>query len=112
MQRIKSYALATTFLAVAGTASAQSDRLEEGRQAFERHCSECHDNPATDAPTAGDKGDWANRSKLWEAVLSEHAKKGYLEMPARGGAEDASDYEVQAAAEYMLTISHPDLPHD
>ena len=110
MQRIRSYALATTFLALAGTASAQSDRLE-GLTVGARGPTRAPE-AAPDAPTAGDEGDWANRSKLWEAVLSEHAKKGYLEMPARGGAEDASDYEVQAAAEYMLTISHPDLPHD
>lgn len=112
MYRIMSHALATTLLALAGTVSAQSDRLEEGRQAFDRHCSECHENPATEAPTAGDTSDWENRSKLWEAVLSEHAQKGYLKMPAQGGAEGATEYEVKAATEYMLTLSHPDLPHD
>ena len=112
MQRIMFSATATLLLAVTGNAQAQSDRLEAGRQAFNKHCSECHENPASGAPEAGKQTDWENRSELWEAVLLEHAKKGYLEMPARGGSEDASDYEVGAAAEYMLTITHPEMPHD
>ena len=33
-------------------------------------------------------------------------------MPAKGGDEDASDYDVEAAAEYMLTITHPELLAD
>jgi cytochrome c5 len=112
MHRIMSPALLTTLLVVAGNATAQTERLEEGRLAFEKHCSKCHENTATDAPTARDAGDWEERSELWEAVLFEHAQKGYLEMPAKGGAGDASDYEVEAAAEYMLTITHPEMPHD
>jgi cytochrome c5 len=107
-----SHALATTLLALASTAFAQSDRLEEGRLAFAEYCSGCHENPATNAPTAGEKRDWADRSQLWEAVLFEHAQKGYLEMPAKGGAEEATDYDVEAAAEYMLTVTHPEMPHD
>ncbi len=112
MHRIMTRATLTVLLSVAGTASAQSERLAEGRQAFEKHCSECHENPATDAPTARDESDWEDRSKLWEAVLFEHAQKGYLKMRAKGGAEDASEYDVEAAAEYMLTVSHPEMPHD
>ncbi len=112
MCNLRYHALAIALLAVAGTASAQSDRLEEGRLAFDKHCAQCHENTATEAPTAGDKGDWTSRSQLWEAVLFEHAEKGYLEMPPKGGAMDATDYEVEAAAEYMLTVTHPEMPHD
>ena len=112
MHRIMTPAMVALLLSVAGTATAQSERLEEGRLAFEKHCSECHENPATEAPTAREEGDWADRSKLWEAVLFEHAQKGYLKMPAKGGAEDATNYDVEAAAEYMLTVTHPEMPHD
>lgn len=104
--------LICSLTALTGQAAPPSERLEDGRQAFEKHCRKCHDNPASGAPAASDKGDWENRSQLWQAVLTEHAKEGYLEMPARGGAQGASDYEVEAATEYMLTISHPEMPHD
>jgi cytochrome c5 len=42
------------------------------------------------------------------AVLEEHAKDGYLAMPARGGEPGLCDLDVSAAAEYMLTLTHPD----
>jgi cytochrome c5 len=112
MSKLRPHTLATALLVLAGTAFAQSERLEEGRAAFDKHCKACHENTEAKAPTAGDADDWKNRSQLWQAVLFEHAEKGYLEMPPRGGAMDATDYEVEAAAEYMLTITHPDLPHD
>ena len=35
-----------------------------------------------------------------------------LDMPPKGGADIASNYEVKAAAEYMVTITHPQMPHD
>jgi cytochrome c5 len=33
-------------------------------------------------------------------------------MPARGGDARMSEYDVDAAVEYMLTITHPELPRD
>lgn len=93
-------------------AAAESERLEDGRMAYEYLCAECHDSGKMGAPVSGQSGDWSGRSPLWEAVLFEHAEKGYMKMPARGGTEDASEYDVQAASEYLLTISHPELPGD
>ena len=55
---------------------------------------------------------WADRSALWEAVLFEHAKKGYFDMPAHGLDGRFSDEEIAAAAQYMLEITHPDRPRD
>ncbi len=49
-----------------------------------------------------------DRSESWVAVLEEHAKEGYLAMPARGGDPGLSDHEVSAAAEYMLTQTLPE----
>ena len=48
----------------------------------------------------------------WEAVLFEHARKGYLAMPAGGGDARLSDYDIKVAAEYMAQRSNPDLPKD
>lgn len=64
------------------------------------------------APVAGDAADWGSRSRLWDAVLLDHAITGYLEMPARGGRADLPDEVVKSAAEYMLRMTFPDMPHD
>jgi cytochrome c5 len=64
------------------------------------------------APIVGDAAYWKGRSTLWQAVLMEHAKKGYYDMPARGGRSDVSDAMIDAATEHMLSITFPDLPKD
>ena len=42
----------------------------------------------------------------------EHAENGFIKMPARGDAEYATDYDVSTAAEYMLTLTHPEMAPD
>ena len=94
------------------TLTAGSERLEDGKKSYEAICASCHEAGADGAPVTGNREDWEDRSHLWEAVLFEHAEKGYIKMPARGASDYATDYDVQTAAEYMLTITHPDLPRD
>ena len=89
-----------------------SERLEDGRRAYVAVCASCHDKGINGAPITGRTEDWSGRSRLWEAVLFKHANRGYLDMPAKGGRPELSDYEVDAAAEYMLTVSFPNLPED
>ncbi|MEP5569150.1 MAG: c-type cytochrome [Halioglobus sp.] len=101
--------LALLFLT--GTAGA-SERLDDGKRMYEKVCSSCHETGVEGAPIVGNKEDWSDRSDLWEAVLVEHAEKGFVKMPAKGNAEYASDYDVSAAAEYMLTLTHPEMKHD
>ena len=79
-----------------------------GQQAYEQACASCHDEGVDGAPRTGDPEAWADRSMLWEAVLFEHAKKGYLEMPARGGSPELPDLSVSQALEYMLLETFPD----
>lgn len=81
-----------------------------GKQAYEKVCAECHEDGLDGAPKTGDQAAWAGRSWLWEAVLFEHAKDGYLSMPAKGGEESLDDATVEMAAEYMLTKTFPDAP--
>jgi len=99
-------------LAITSSYVAASERLDDGQAAYKQHCGECHDSGEQGAPVTNNPQDWVNRSRLWDAVLLEHAEKGYLKMPAKGGAENASEYDVKAAAEYMVTVTHPDMPHD
>ncbi|WP_162845978.1 c-type cytochrome [Seongchinamella sediminis] len=106
-------AVAVTALMVASALSAaSSERMEDGKRAYELICARCHQAGVDGAPVVGQKDDWADRSHLWQAVLTRHAEKGYLKMPARGDATHATDYDVGAAAEYMLTITHPEMTAD
>ena len=91
---------------------ANSEREKDGVEAYRAHCASCHETGTNDAPSIQNPKDWAGRSNLWEAVLFEHASKGYLKMPAKGGDPTMSEYEVNTAAEYMLNITHPDFLRD
>lgn len=83
-----------------------------GESAYNEYCAGCHETGMLNAPVAGDALDWGARSRLWDAVLLDHAITGYLEMPARGGRMDLPDDVVKSAAEYMLRMTFPDMPHD
>jgi len=83
-----------------------------GEAAYLEHCAVCHETGMLGAPRESEPLDWQARSNLWQAVLMEHAKTGYFEMPARGGKMDLPDEVVEAAAEYMLEQTFPDRPED
>ena len=83
-----------------------------GQEAYEMACARCHDTGVDGAPVTRNPADWENRSHLWQAVLMEHARDGYLDMPAKGGDTNLPDMTVSAAAEYMLEITFPNLPAD
>ncbi|NIV16819.1 MAG: hypothetical protein GWN47_00065 [Woeseiaceae bacterium] len=83
-----------------------------GADAYEQVCARCHEQGVNGAPRTGVAEDWAGRSPLWEAVLFEHAKKGYKDMPAKGGEEWLSDDMVEKAAEHMLRQVTREPPPD
>lgn len=80
-----------------------------GKEAYDQVCAGCHEEGLDGAPRTGDREAWTGRSWLWEAVLFEHAKSGYMTMPAKGGEEGLDDVMVEMAAEYMLTRTFPDV---
>jgi cytochrome c5 len=86
--------------------------LELGRDVYQWACAACHAEGLDGAPRTGDRAAWSDRSELWSAVLLEHAKQGYLEMPAKGGHPYLSERAVQAAAEYMLGETFPEKLRD
>ena len=94
----------------AGTSGA--DEPINGEAAYLEHCAGCHETGMLGAPREGNPADWEGRSKLWQAVLMEHAKTGYFDMPARGGKTHLPDEVVDAAAEYMLEKTFPNRPQD
>jgi cytochrome c5 len=86
--------------------------LALGKDVFNWACASCHATGDGNAPQLGDRNNWSDRSPLWSAVLLEHAREGYLEMPAKGGHPYLSDRAVQAAGEYMLGVTFPEKPAD
>ncbi len=107
-----SVATALPLLLAAGLASATPERMKEGEAVYKANCAKCHDTGVMGAPLTGNTADWEERSELWEGVLMEHANRGWLKMPAKGGDPSAPEYDVDAAAEYMLNTSHPKLLAD
>ena len=90
----------------------RDDRLALGKATYESACASCHDTGNEDAPVTGVRAQWEGRSQMWQAVLFNHAKSGWLEMPAKGGKTALSDESVEAATEYMLGVTYPELPKD
>jgi len=89
-----------------------ADEAINGEAAFLEYCARCHQEGMFGAPRIGQPQDWRSRSALWQAVLMEHAKEGYFDMPARGGHPELPDEVVNAAAEYMLEQTFADRPRD
>lgn len=86
--------------------------LALGGETYEKACASCHDKKVDGAPLKGDRESWSGRSPLWSAVLLEHARNGYLEMPPKGGQPGLSDEAVEAAGEYMLCETFPEMLRD
>jgi cytochrome c5 len=84
----------------------------DGKQAYTENCAGCHETGMLGAPREGEPQDWGERSDLWQAVLMDHAKTGYFDMPARGGKTELPDDVISAATEYMLETTFPDRPED
>lgn len=84
----------------------------DGEAAYSENCAGCHETGMLGAPREGEPQDWKGRSNLWQAVLMDHAKTGFFDMPARGGKSELPDGVVNAAAEYMLEKTFPNRPED
>lgn len=93
------------------TRSAESAWLT-GKQAYDQLCAGCHEEGLNDAPRTADRDAWEGRSWLWEAVLFEHARRGYKDMPAKGGDATLDEATVTRAAEYMLLLTYPETHRD
>jgi cytochrome c5 len=90
----------------------REDRLALGKATYASACASCHEAGEGGAPRPGRREDWSDRSDMWQAVLFNHAKSGYLQMPGKGGQPELSDAAVEAAAEYMLGLTFPEKPLD
>lgn len=87
-------------------------RLAYGEEIYNQACGSCHDEGLDGAPAIGDQQEWSERSPFWSAVLFEHSKDGYLAMPAKGNRPELTDQAIDAAGEYLLSETFPELPLD
>lgn len=95
-----SWALALNF----GTASAkEADR--SGKDVVDAVCGHCHNSGKDGAPKIGDKQAWSRRAEAGLGALTQHALKGIRKMPAHGGNQDLSDFEIQRAITHMVNLS-------
>ncbi|MES2900185.1 MAG: c-type cytochrome [Pseudomonadota bacterium] len=80
----------------------------DGQKVYGTACAACHTAGIAGAPKLADKANWAPRIKQGNAVLYDHAIKGFQGkagmMPAKGGSS-ASDDEVKAAVDYMVAAA-------
>jgi cytochrome c5 len=83
----------------------------DGEAVYNKACTTCHATGLAGAPKLGDAADWGPRIAQGEALLLEHAIKGFTGkkgmMPPKGGFVNLSDDEVRAAIAYMTTATAP-----
>jgi cytochrome c5 len=91
--------------AAAAPAVANADA---GKALFNSACIACHGAGIAGAPKLADKAAWAPRIQQGNAVLYEHAIKGFQGkagvMPPKGGST-APDADVKAAVDFMVASS-------
>ena len=92
--------------AAAAPAVASADA---GKALYNSACIACHGAGIAGAPKIADKAAWAPRIKQGNAVLYEHALKGFQGkagvMPPKGGSS-APDADVKAAVDFMVASAH------
>lgn len=97
---------AASAAATTTTATATPVSADAGEKLFSSVCATCHTAGLMGAPKLGDKADWAPRIAQGKDTLYKHAIGGYQGkagvMPAKGGSQ-ASDEEVKAAVDYMVS---------
>jgi cytochrome c5 len=85
-----------------GTQSA--DASGAGKTLYQQVCQACHAVGVLGAPKFGNKDDWAPRLKDSMDVVYNYALHGKGAMPPKGGST-ASDADVKAAVDYMVSAS-------
>lgn len=97
---------AASAAATTTTATVTPVSADAGEKLFGSVCTTCHTAGLMGAPKFGDKAAWAPRIAQGKDTLYKHAIGGYQGksgvMPAKGGSQ-ASDDEVKAAVDYMVS---------
>ncbi len=78
---------------------------KSGEEVTKNVCAMCHAAGLMQAPTIGNKEQWAPRIAQGYETLVQHAIAGIRNMPARGGNPDLTDVEVANAVAHMANAS-------
>lgn len=96
--------VATVEVAVAA-ASTGPHVDKSGEEVTKNVCAMCHAAGLMQAPTIGNKEQWAPRIAQGYETLVKHAIEGIRNMPARGGNPDLTDGEIANAVAHMANAS-------
>lgn len=87
----------TTLVVLLGSGQAAA---ADGKAVYDKGCAGCHNNMD---PKLGDKAKWAPIAKQSTDTLVATVVKGKGAMPPKGGMAAASNDDIKAAVEYMLS---------
>jgi cytochrome c5 len=102
---VVSASAAPAVASASSAAPAAAGSKPDGAKVYAAGCNACHVAGVAGAPKFGDKAAWAPRAQLGVAALTAAVVKGKGAMPAMGGQMNASEAELRAAVEYMLTAA-------
>lgn len=88
----------------AAGATQSADASQAGKALYQQVCQACHAAGVLNAPKFGDKEAWAPRLKDPMDVVYNYALHGKGAMPPKGGS-NASDADVKAAVDYMVSAA-------
>ena len=88
--------------APAAGATQSADASQAGKALYTQVCQACHAAGVLNAPKFGDKEAWAPRLKDPMDTVYNYALHGKGAMPPKGGST-ASDADVKAAVDYMVS---------
>ena len=94
-------AAAPAAAAPANTATANA----AGEKLYKSTCFACHGTGVANAPRFGDKAAWAPYIATGMDEMLKVVKTGKGAMPPKGGAMNASDEDLRAAVEYMVSAA-------
>ncbi len=77
--------------------------VRPGEGLYNSVCQACHVAGVAGAPKTGDAAAWAPRISNGKDYLYNSVINGKNMMPARGGATNASDDDIKAAVDFMLS---------
>lgn len=98
-------AAAAPVAAAAPAAAAPAAAANAGENLYKQACVACHAAGVAGAPKFGDKAAWAPRVALGIDALTASVIKGKNAMPPKGGAAAASDADIKAAVQYMVSAA-------
>lgn len=75
-----------------------------GMYTYSMYCSRCHDTGNEGAPTLDDVDEWESRGILWPAMLQDHVRDGFLDMPSMGKGQTELSEQNIADAIYFMTV--------